>query len=276
MDEPQLTCEISEVDPVAEKSDINEILHSGFEIVKSIEGMEVDDEANIQPGTSSNIQNVDDLTGDIETAHAISPDMLGEETNIEKDVSMAELTSETTNVSIEQVQFQSPSDEMDVTAQSPTDQLDVTAQSPSDELDVTAQSDIADLDFTEASVNISQLDVENHDDDSNDAFNALKQSETDALQEPKEEQEEGKDEEKNIEDKSDEPAPETADSAENEPSVSAETQMETDDLPADALEPDVSEIETEATDVADTEILQEQISQDNAESREVEEMPEGE
>lgn len=244
MDEPQLTSEISEVDPVAEKNDINDILHSGFEIDKPMDAddkpMDVDD---FHAGTSSNIKTND-----------LAEDMIGDEPGLDKDVSM---TSDNQDVSIEQVEFRSPSHELDVAA-----------------LDVTAQSEIVDLDFTEASVNISQLDVENHDDDSNDAFNALKQSETDALQEPKEEQEEAKEEDKSIEDKSDEPALEASEITEDEPSASAGTQMETDDLPGDTLEPEVNEIETEteATDAVETEVSQEDRG---GEAIEVDEIIEG-
>lgn len=253
MDEPQLTSEISAVDTEADKSEINEILQSGFEEDKSVHGiMEVEDAEN-QAGTSSIcIEPMAELTENVESAHVLSPDVLAEDTGLEKDVSMTELTNSNLDIPVEPIEF----------------------EASVGELDVTAPSEIVDLDFTEASVNISQLNVENND-DSNDAFNALKQSETDALQEPKEEQEEELKDDKIVEEeKPIEPVSESEVVA--EASTSSETQMEVDDFPTDPQDPetevDTADIETESSIQVDTEISN---LENKDETGEVEEIPEG-
>lgn len=220
MDEPQVTSEISQVDGGTEKPEISEALQSEFEAAKSFdEVMEVDTPPSSQPGPSSEVKSIDEQPKGIPSF--ITP---AEETGDQGDVSMSELTSE---------------QEMPVTS----DLAD-----PSTELDATSQSEMVDLDFTEASVNISQLDVETNNDDSNDAFNALKQSETDALQEPKEEVEEPKeqDEPKDSEDKTDE----TTLDVPKDTAVTSTTdvQMETDDLANSTQGMDnVDDIEAEAS-----------------------------
>lgn len=175
MDEPTLTSQVDEADASVEKSDLNEVLDSTIGESETEKPMEVDE---VEPSTSAEPEVTVDAVESVEEPVEATPEVEKDDTG-KTDVSISEVASdEIQNETVEQINLDK-------------------AESPSDEtLNETAQSETVDtLDFTEKSINISQLNVEHHDDDSNDAFNALKESEVDALQEPKEELEEPKEEE---------------------------------------------------------------------------------
>lgn len=166
MDEPQLTNEPENIDVNTEKSDLNEVLDSAFEANEAEKPMEVDDVNPIdEPGTSAESDIQEPTIEDVKIPESIA-DPIDQEAG--EDVSLPEVTEDLPNETVEQVIFEKAS-----------------------EIDETIASEADQLDFTERSVNFSQLNVE-HNDDSNDAFNALKESETDALQTPKEEVDEPK------------------------------------------------------------------------------------
>jgi hypothetical protein len=171
MDEPQVTSQVDETDGSAEKSDFNEVLTSAFgeEVEKP---MEVDSTTSGEEPSTSADAVVTELTPEDTDAFAV-PDPVDTEQDAgqSQDVSMSGTDTEA-NDTVEQVIFDKTESELDETAQS------------------AVEGDT--LDFTEASINISQLNVEHNSDDSNDAFNALKESETDALETPKEEIEDPK------------------------------------------------------------------------------------
>lgn len=210
MDEPQITDQVDSTDAVAEKSDLSEVLESAFAGDESEKPMEVDEVGKSdEPGTSAEPA----LIEDVETIEDTASEPVEEDAGQSQDVSMAEKEPDQ---SVEQVMFDNPSSDLDETAQS------------------TIANDT--LDFTEQSINISQLNVEHHD-DSNDAFNALKESETDALQEPKEETSEPKEPEEGVETAEPETVVEKEVGSDKEPesdkeeaSTETQTPMETADV----------------------------------------------
>jgi hypothetical protein len=208
MDEPTVTSQVDEADATTEKNELNEVLGSTYGSAEIEKPMEVDEVAlDNEPSTSAE----PDVLADVaeSTEESVNPPAEPQLDDAGKvDVSMSE---DLPNDSVEQIDFDKADSVVDET------------------LNETAQSEAIDtLDFTERSINISQLNVEHHDDDSNDAFNALKESEVDALQEPKEELEEPKED--------------------IEESKEAETEGETS---AEAVDdPDIAEI----TDMTETEI----------------------
>lgn len=168
MDEPQLTTEVENVEVGPEKPDLDEVLESAFTENDSEKPMDVDSNTLIEEASTS---------ADIETPETVADSNISEET-AEKDV------EEKAAVVVDA----SPAND-----NNPDESLDQVNFDKGGELDETGATETDQLDFTERSVNFSQLNVEHEDDDSNDAFNALKKSETDALQTPKEETEEVKD-----------------------------------------------------------------------------------
>lgn len=208
MDEPQITDQVESTDAIAEKSDLSEVLDSAFAGDESEKPMEVDEVGKSdEPGTSAEAA----LTEDVETIEEPASEPVEEDAGQSQDVSMADKEPDQ---SVEQVMFDNPSSDLDETAQS------------------TIANDT--LDFTEQSINISQLNVEHHD-DSNDAFNALKESETDALQEPKEETSEPKEPEEGVETAEPETVVEKEVGSDKEPEsdkeeASTETPMDTADV----------------------------------------------
>lgn len=183
MDEEPQTAEPVDATTSDDKSDLSDELKSAFGSGESEKPMDVEDVALVEePSTSNDVIVIDQ----VETTRDPIEEAPSEDAGQTLDVEMSELPiEEPPDHSVEQVIFEKD-----------------------DELDETTPSGLENdtLDFTERSINISQLDVEHHDDDSNDAFNALKQSETDALQEPKEEVSETKDHEES----SVEPEPDSA------------------------------------------------------------------
>lgn len=161
MDEPQL--EVENVESSTEKG-LDEVLESAF--TESVEKpMEVEDNTlNEEASTSA------EVAATASAAETISEEIL------EKDAGEDAAATED----------EAPAVDID-----PDESLGPASFEKQTELDETANTEADQLDFTERSVNFSQLNVE-HEDDSNDAFNALKKSETDALQTPKEESEEAK------------------------------------------------------------------------------------
>lgn len=206
MDEPQLTSEIVEGDVVEEK---NDLLEAAFEGGDSEKPMEVDNNPlDDEPSTSVSVAppaEPEEIAEPAEDRLVEPPqeDAGPEDAGPEVDVSM---TEDQPNESVEQVIFDKPA-----------------------ELDETAQSEVDILDFTERSINYSQLDTA-HDDDSNDAFNALKESETDALQEPKDELENTEQEEQVESAETVEGEKEPDKEAETPTDPTAETPMETEDV----------------------------------------------
>lgn len=177
MDEPQLTEQVVETEADVAKSDINEVLSSAFGSEEIQKPINVDDAvANEEPSTSADVVLSEDATDNKQSTEQHPVESTEEDAGHPEDVTMDELAAD----SVEQVTFGSPNNQNE-TVQSEIDNDD-------------------NVDYTEHSINISQLNVElTHHDDSNDAFNALKQSETDALQEPKEELEQKDDEQKDEE-----------------------------------------------------------------------------
>lgn len=269
MDEPQVTSPVEDIEPDAEKPAANEVLDSAFVSGELEKPMDVD-EVNLddEPSTSTEITSLDDAGTSVEHAKdSIEPAEL--DADQPHDISMSEeISDEHPSQSVEQVIFDKPDTELDETAQSGI------------------ENDT--LDFTERSINISQLDVEHHDDDSNDAFNALKESETDALQTPKEEND-PKELEENTEPEQETLAeskcPEKEDT---EPSESVETQMETDEVEDSAdkedeettiADPTIEENHEVGAEVGaeidDNESLGRPESVEKPENEEVEEIPDG-
>lgn len=176
MDEPQLTEEAVETDADAAKSDFNEVSNSAFENKEMEKPMNIDDATVSEvPSTSGDVVSPEDVADNNQAMINQSVNPAEEDAGQAKDITMDELVDESPGESVEQVIFEKPKSQLQ------------------------SELDNDSLDFTEQSINISQLNVElEHHDDSNDAFNALKESETDALQEPKEEEEEPKDEEQST------------------------------------------------------------------------------
>jgi hypothetical protein len=264
MDEPQVTSQVDETDASTEKSDFNEVLSSAFgeEIEKP---MEVDPVASgDEPSTSADILAAETSTQAEEEFAAPAPVEIEEDAGQALDVSMSVSLGEEANESVEHVNIEKPENELDDTIQP------------------TAEGDT--LDFTEASINISQLTVE-HNDDSNDAFNALKESETDALGTPKEEVEDPKEPEED-------PVPTTIDAADEtvEPSgdsdisMSAPVPMETEVVSEETEKEPSLEVTEETTDslevateTADLDIddVEETADKPDNEEAEAEEIPDG-
>lgn len=162
-----------ETDASAEKNDRNEV-DSEFGSGETVKPVEVDCGADEnEPSTSAEAAVTSELpeTREELVNQQAEPEL---EDAGKVDVSMGELLGEE---SADQITFNKNDSALDET------------------LNETAQTEPADTtDYMERSINISQLNVEHHDDESNDAFNALKEAEVDALQEPKEEIQEPKEE----------------------------------------------------------------------------------
>lgn len=249
MDEPQLTNPIDETDQNPEKSYEETLvpISDGNELEKP---MDVDDNVaqSDQPSTSSE--------------HLVESTELVDVS--QQDVSMPE-TSESLNEpvdqTIEQVNFENPAYSLDDTVQTTPD-LDETAQSVNDTLN-----------FTEKSINISQINVGLNDDDSNDAFNALKESEVDALHTPKEEIEEPKESpEGEVESEFKEPESQGTETINIDDESAIETPVETDNAEKSTTEdkPDEEPTPSTSTDIPDT---SETFDNENTESVE---KPDGE
>lgn len=171
MDEPQLDTQTDEIDASTDKRDFNEVLSSAFENERekllNVDDVTMGDEPSTSTGVTSEespetIEPIEEQQVESAAEHA------GQVADTSEDISMSE---DQTEKAVEQVIFEKPIGELDETVHS--------------------EIETDNLEFTEHSINISQLNVE-HNDDSNDAFNALKESETDALQTPKEEVDEPK------------------------------------------------------------------------------------
>lgn len=142
MDEPHLsTNETSE----GEKRDIDEVFDSTF--TSDQKPMEVDED-DAFPSTSGGgcggdgVESIPSELFESNTSH--TSDLKAPDEEAGQDTSVADET-------IEQINFEKNQDSIDETH------------------------------YTEKSINISQIDMEHQQDDSNDAFNALKRDETDAL-----------------------------------------------------------------------------------------------
>lgn len=276
MDEPQLTTPANDSEPNVDKTNIDEVLDSPFATDEVEKAVSVE-EATVmsEPGTSADALMSDEAGEAVNVLEAPSTDPSEEKAGPSPDVSTSEIADDHQNESVEEVIFQKPSSEHD----------DSTVQD--------AEQDT--LDFTEKSINISQLDVEHvDDDDSNDAFNALKNSETDALQTPKEELEETKE----ADESSDQPTAEAAkdldisDIADKEADQTTDVPMEseTSDLPTEvaaashddtrmSTEEIVDEnVEkgTETADLDDDDCFAAPQSVDKPDNEEAEDVPEGE
>jgi hypothetical protein len=270
MDEPHLTSQIDDTEPSAEKPDLNEVLDSAFGSGELEKPMDVDSVAipQDQPSTSAESELPDDIIDSAAVSKEPTPEPAVEEAGHAEDVSMSE---DLPNETVEQINFEKPSDELDETAQS------------------AIEHDT--LDFTERSINISQLNVEHHD-DSNDAFNALKESETDALQTPKDEVEEPKEDESPHEPETgavdDDAVVEIPDevAGEKEPDESIETPMETEETDADKTDANVEpvdetmdeshEVGTETADLDDDGSMGPPESVEKPDNDDAEEIPDGE
>lgn len=214
MDEPQLTNEVEAVEVCAEKPDLDEVLESAFIENDSEKPMDVD--GNVEASTSA----------DIGTSETTVDNNISEDTS-EKDAGEEAATVVDAPPAIDN---------------NPEESLDHVSFDRGSELDETAPTETDQLDFTERSVNFSQLNVE-HEDDSNDAFNALKKSETDALQTPKEETEEVKDVDGDSKESKDGDKP-TQDSeitevdqdATVEPMDTSELEVESNEIPDESTE----------------------------------------
>lgn len=176
MEEPHLKEQVVENDADDGKKDPNKILKFVFENKKVEKPTDVDNASlNDRPNTSGSIL-ISENASDFAPAEIQAVESKKEDAGRFKN---NEISEEPPNQSVEQVNFEKLNTQLEETAQSVLDNDN--------------------LEFTEQSINISQLNVElEHRDDSNDAFNALKESETDALQEPKEENEEEKDEDQIV------------------------------------------------------------------------------
>lgn len=162
MDEPQL--EVEKVEGSTEKPGLDEVMESAFTDNVDEKPMEVDENTlNEKASTSA------DGAATVSVDEIISEDALSKSAGEDADDI---LDDSPTNID-------------------PEESLGQVSLDKHNEHDETANTETDQLDFTERSVNFSQLNVE-HEDDSNDAFNALKKSETDALQTPKEELDEVK------------------------------------------------------------------------------------
>lgn len=246
MDEPQITDQVDNTDAISEKNDLNEVLDSAFTSDELEKPMDVDEVVlSDEPSTSAEVTLPVDVgaveepsTEPVEEDAGQPSEPAEEEADQSLDVSISDIPDKEPDQSVEQVIFDNTSGELDETAQSGL------------------ASDA--LEFTEHSINISQLDVEHHD-DSNDAFNALKESETDALQEPKEETSEPKEQEETAEIETDVMDVAESDSAKekepNQEEESAETPME------------IGEINTSSDKVDETTAAEEDQTVD--ESREI-------
>lgn len=169
MDEPQLTNRVEEIDESADKSDLNEALSSTLANEELEKSLNVDDVSmGDEPSTSTDAAITEEVPDTVDPIEAQAAESQQEHAGQVQDILM---TDDQPEESVEQVIFEKPIGELDETAQS--------------------EIETDNLEFAEHSINISQLNVE-HNDDSNDAFNALKESETDALQTPKEEIDEPK------------------------------------------------------------------------------------
>lgn len=229
MDEPQLTEQVVESDADATKSDLNEVLNSAFESEKLENNINTDDATvSKEPSTSGDVKLSEEVS-DINQAKENQPvDSTVEDAGNTQDITMEVFVDEPTGGSVEQVNFEKPN----------SNQMDETAQS---------ELDNDNVEFAEESINISQLNVEaEHHDESNDAFIALKESETDALQEPKEEQ---KDEEQNTD-------------TQLEESIEASGSIETDSIQVNkSMEVDAAEVLPDKT--VTGEVIEEQVHVDS-------------
>ena len=233
MDEPKLTKQVIETDVDAAKSDMNEVLSSAFGNEEIEKPINVDDVVvSEEPSTSADVVLSKDATDIKQSTVQHTVESTDEDAGHTEDVSMDELAVD----SVEQVTFGSPNNQSE-TVQPEIDNED-------------------NVDYTEHSINISQLNVEltNHD-DSNDAFNALKESETDALQEPKEELEQ-KDEDQKDEQNTAVDAQENIESsrAVNIDAVQVNESIEVDstDVPEESLSKTVGEAVNESHDAGTT------------------------
>lgn len=275
MDEPQLTSPVDDSEASVDKTNLDEVLDSPFaadEIEKAVSGEEATVES--EPGTSADALMSEEASEAVNVLEAPSAEPAIENAGQEPDLSTSDIVDDHHNQSVEEVIFQKPNSELDDSA--------------------TPDAEQDNLDFTENSINISQLNVEHvDDDDSNDAFNALKNSEIDALQTPKEELEESKE----PEESSDLPASDAAKDSDiteivdndKEKDEAADVPMETEtseltsDTPADALDDTAMSTEETAddnvekdTEAADTGCFAAPQSVDKPDNDEVEEVPEGE
>lgn len=177
MDEPQI--QTAETSG-SEKQDIDEVLDAAFSSDQQLDKpMDVDESF---PTTSA-------------AADAISESLLESSVAVESENKTGEEeagTDDIVNETIEQVNFDKVNETIDEGGANNT------------------------LDYTERSINISQISCENQD-DSNDAFDALKRDETDVLNEMKEEPIEKPESETPME--TDEIAPETTSSQQSPTSV---------------------------------------------------------
>lgn len=182
MDEPQITEQATETDADTAKSEENNVLNSDFENEDLKNAMSTDDALRIEePSTSGDVVLPKDASENIQSIDMQPVGTTNEDAGPDVDITIDEFVDEPPDNADNQAIFDKPSNQVDETVES--------------------EIDNDNLDYTEQSINISQLHVEpEHHDDSNDAFNALKESETDALQEPKEEESEQKEEEQNPED----------------------------------------------------------------------------
>lgn len=291
MDEPQITDQVDNTDAISEKNDLNEVLDSEFTSDELEKPMDVDEVGlSDEPSTSAEVAlpvdvvAVEEPSSDPVEEDAGQPSESAEEDAGQPSEPAEEDAGQSQDVSMSDI----PDKEPDQTVEQ------VIFDNPSGELDETAQSGLASdaLDFTEHSINISQLDVEHHD-DSNDAFNALKESETDALQEPKEETSEPKENEETADIETDVMDVAESDSPkEKEPTQeeeSAETPMEIGDISTSSDKVDEStvaeedqtvdesrEIGTETFDLEDNDSIGCPASNEKPENEEAEDNVEGE
>lgn len=271
MDEPQVTSQIDDSDARADKSDLNEVLDSAFGSDELEKAMDVEEIALTDaPSTSAETPVAVAASESLEPPEKPSAEPVDENAGDSLEVSMVEITVEQPNESVEQINLDKPIDDLDETAQSALDVTDA-------------------LSFAEQSINISQLDVVEHHDDSNDAFNALKESETDALQMPKEEdisEHKDGDEEKDAPEPSAAGESEEPTEKEDEPT---EIPMETEDAETSTIEnadestaladetaEDSHEIGTETVDLDDDDNFIAPGSVDKPDGDDVEETLEGE
>lgn len=223
MDEPQLTNRAEETVESTDKSDLNEALSSTLANEELEKSLNVDDVSmGDEPSTSTDAAITEEVPDTVDPIEEPTAESQQEHAGQVQDILM---TDDQPEESVEQVIFEKPIGELDETVQS--------------------EIETDNLEFAEHSINISQLNVE-HNDDSNDAFNALKESETDALQTPKEEVDEPKVDEPEA--SSDLPED---DAIVAEPVESIDT-VQDDVQPIEPMETESSEISKEKADGAST------------------------
>ncbi|CRK99062.1 CLUMA_CG011981, isoform B [Clunio marinus] len=169
MDEPQLTTPINDSDINTDKNSLNENVIDEIQEASKTNPLGNSTE-NFSPQQNDNLSESlalpipEEADKMITDSSEVENETVNENAGTSQDVSITDLNDVHMEQSMEQVMFEKTGPSLNET-----------------------ENENKSLDFdNETSINISQLVVDRQD-DSNDAFNALKESETDALQTPKEE-----------------------------------------------------------------------------------------